>query len=184
MRVSERCQWIPKKRTFWSNSAKTVQQHKPRPMTCCCCCCCNLLWVGPIIRAGQLWIASCCGYVDVSSRLLSVILVIQVLCVRSIYSSLYLWHTGDYVSSVSELLPSRWLYRVAPTTSGLLLPRLVLELCITSELYGCRLTNDFIAGWHFPEMKDLISLRKCSSLLLLSLRVSMSSCFTRNHGIK
>jgi len=80
-------------------------------------------------------------------------------CVRSIFSSLYLWHTGDYESSVSELMPSRWLYRVAPTTPGLLLPRLVLELCVTSDFSGCRLTNDFIARWHFPEMKDLIELQ-------------------------
>jgi len=52
----------------------------------------------------------------------------------------------DYESSVSELIPSRWLYRVAPTTPGLLLPRLVLELCITSDMSGYRLRNDFIAG--------------------------------------
>ena len=107
------------------------------------------------IRAGQRWISIFLWIIDEYCRLLSVILIILELLIRSIYSSLYLWHTEDYKSSVSELISCLWLYRKAPTTPGLLLPRQPkqpdngypdMQTLITANLWEIVLHNNSING--------------------------------------
>jgi len=64
------------------------------------------------------------------------------------------------MSSLSELNVRCWLYRLAPNKDGHRVPRAVLNWETSKVLSERASTNDGIAGWHFPERSDLMSLTR------------------------
>jgi len=54
---------------------------------------------------------------------------------------------------------------LAPNTDGCCMPRVTMHWETSKVLSERTSTTDCVAGWHFPERNDLMSLRRWASLL-------------------